>query len=336
MRTGCREWRAMESEAARRGREDAGMSSPRGESSGTEDGAEGPEAKGRDEVGAHVSVAGGTPTAPGRAAGIDVGVIQLFTKQPNRWAERDVDEVEAAAFAAERAAHGIEVAAAHDSYLINLASPDPALHARSLESFVREVRRCVALDLDFLVSHPGNATDGDGQRGLAANADAIADALDRAPGRTRVLLEGTAGTGTALGSTFEELAQLVERVGDRHPDRVGVCLDSCHLWAAGYDLRDLAGVLDHFDHVVGLRHLRFLHLNDSVTPFAARRDRHAGIGEGTIGEAVFAALMREPRLRAVPKAIETPKGDDPVAADRGNLRRLRSYRTAQAEEDAAR
>lgn len=281
----------------------------------------------QDELGAHVSTAGGTVHAPGRAAELDAAVLQLFTKQPNRWAEREIDDGEAAAFRDAIREHGIRTTAAHDSYLINLATPDPALLERSLDSFTAELRRCEALRLDFLVSHPGNATDGDPERGLAQNADTIAQALDRVPGSVRVLLEGTAGSGTALGASFQELATLVQRVGDRHPERVGVCLDSCHLWAAGHDLHDLDALLDRFDHVVGLQHLHFFHLNDSMTPFHSRRDRHADIGEGSIGHAGFRALMNHPALRDVPKVIETPKGDDALAADRANLARLRGYRT---------
>lgn len=281
---------------------------------------------GSDEIGAHVSSAGGTPNAPARAAEIGAAVLQLFTKQPNRWKERDVDHAEAAAFRAAVAEHGVRTTAAHDSYLINLATPDPVLLERSLDSFTSEVRRCEALGLDFLVSHPGNATDGDPERGLQQNADAVSRALDAVPGTTRVLFEGTAGSGTALGSTFEELAALVERVGHHHPHRVGVCLDSCHLWAAGHDLRDLDTLLERFDHTVGLRHLHFLHLNDSRTPFASHRDRHDHIGAGSIGDPIFSAIMNHPALRSVPKVIETPKDDDAIAADRANLARLRGYR----------
>lgn len=280
----------------------------------------------KDELGAHVSAAGGTPNAPSRAAELDAAVMQVFTKQPNRWAERAVDDEEAAAFRAAREEHGIRTVAAHDSYLINLATPSPELFQQSMQSFIGEVRRSEALGLDFVVSHPGNATDGNPERGLRQNADAIIDALDAVPGTVRVLLEGTAGAGTALGATFEELAVLVDRVGQRHPDRVGVCLDSCHLWAAGYDLRKLDQVLDHFDDTIGLRHLHFMHLNDSVSPFDSRRDRHADIGQGTIGEEGFRALMSHPGLARVPKVIETPKGDDPTTADRANLALLRSLR----------
>jgi deoxyribonuclease IV len=280
----------------------------------------------RDELGAHVSSAGGTANAPGRGADLDAVVIQLFTKQPNRWAEREVDAAEAAAFRAACSDHGIRVTASHDSYLINLASPDDDLFHRSLASFTAELRRAEALGLDFVVTHPGNATDGDVDRGMGRNAQAIAAALDDVPGSARVLIEGTAGTGTALGSTFQELARLVSAVSDRHPARVGICLDTCHLWAAGYDLRDLDAVLDQLERTVGLGHLRLLHLNDSVTPLGSRRDRHAGIGEGTMGDAVFHGVMNHPALLNVPKVIETPKGDDWLRTDRANLGRLRGYR----------
>jgi deoxyribonuclease IV len=282
-----------------------------------------------DELGAHVSSAGGTANAPGRGADLDALVLQLFTKQPNRWAEREVDAVEAEAFRAACSAHGIRVTASHDSYLINLASPDDALFRRSLASFTAELQRAEALGLDFVVTHPGNATDGDADRGIQQNAGAIVAALEAVPGSTRVLIEGTAGTGTALGATFEELARLVEAVAERQADRVGLCLDTCHLWAAGYDLRHLDGVLDQLEGTVGLSHLKLLHLNDSLTPLGGRRDRHAGIGEGTMGETVFHGVMNHPALAHVPKIIETPKGDDWLVADRANLARLRGYRSGK-------
>lgn len=280
----------------------------------------------RDELGAHVSVAGGTPNAPGRAAELDAAVMQIFTKQPNRWAERTVDDDEAARFRAACRAHGIRTAAAHDSYLINLAAPDPTLLERSLRSLTAELRRAEALGLDFVVSHPGHATDGDAERGLRQNARAIVDALDASPGVARVLLEGTAGAGTALGATFEELADLVDRIGQHHPDRVGVCLDTAHLWAAGYDLTRLDEVLARFEAIVGLRHLHFMHLNGSTAAFGSHRDRHADIARGTIGAVGFRQIMRHPDLLRVPKVIETPKGDDPTASDRANLAQLRSLR----------
>jgi deoxyribonuclease-4 len=219
----------------------------------------------------------------------------------------------------------VAVTAAHDSYLINLASPDPTLRRRSIESFVAELERCKALGLTYLVSHPGNYID-DRVRGLARNAEAIAEALERVPGRTVLCLETTAGSGTALGSTFEELATLIAGIPARLRRRVGVCADTCHLFAAGYDLvADYAAVWDRFDDTLGLARLRMMHLNDSKTPLGSRRDRHELIGEGTLGEQAFRLIMTDDRLAAIPKVIETPKGTDPAGNDRRMLERLRGY-----------
>lgn len=282
----------------------------------------------RDELGAHVSSAGGVENAPARAAALDSVVLQLFTKQPSRWAEPEIDRERARAFRVAREEHGIRTAAAHDSYLINLASPDLALFERSLASFRAELQRCTALGLEYLVTHPGNATDGDRARGLRRNASAIEQALRTAGGDVMVLLEHTAGTGSALGSTFEELALLLDGIGERERSRVGVCLDTCHLWAAGYDIvDDWSGVVDRLDSTVGLDRVRLFHLNDSKTARGSARDRHEHIGRGTIGRAGFRNVLHDARFRNVPKLIETPKDDDVMKADRENLRLLRDLRS---------
>lgn len=281
-----------------------------------------------DELGAHVSAAGGVDRAPERAREIDAVVLQLFTKQPNRWVERPVAAETARAFRAERERHEIQVAVSHDSYLINLATPDAELFEKSYNSFRMELERCVTLGLDFLVTHPGNATDGDVERGIEQNAQAIDRALAEVGGETVVLLETTAGSGKVLGATFEQLAAMIERIDARRRSRVGVCLDTCHVWAAGYDLRDdYDGVFARFDDVIGLDRLKLFHLNDSVAGLGSRRDRHADIGQGALGDEPFRRLMNDGRFRSVPKVLETPKGDDAVAADRANLDRLRGYRT---------
>lgn len=281
-----------------------------------------------DELGAHVSVAGGIDKAPARAAEIDSVVTQVFTKQPNRWAEKGVDDELAAAFKAARREYGIETVASHDSYLINLATPQAELFEKSYHSFRMELERCTKLGIEYLVTHPGNATDGDKARGLAQNAEAIERALEEVGGNTMVLLETTAGSGKVLGSTFEELAEMIERIRPQLRKRVGVCFDTCHVWVAGYDLRDdFRGVIDHFDDVIGLERLKLFHLNDSIGGKGSRRDRHAGISEGTLGEKTFRALMNEERLRSIPKVLETPKDkDDMAGSDRRNLERLRGYR----------
>jgi deoxyribonuclease IV len=278
-----------------------------------------------DLVGAHVSIAGGTQHSPARAVEMGATVMQIFTKQPNRWAEREVSHDEQQAFNQAQSATTLAHTNSHDSYLINLASPDPVLRARSLESFKGELRRSEALDLDAVVSHPGNYID-DRESGLTRNADAITQALEETPGRTRLLLEGTAGTGTSLGSTFEELAALIDRISPTVRHRVGVCMDTCHLYAAGYDLvTKYDDVWQHFNDILGYDRLGVLHLNDSKTPLGSRRDRHELIAEGTLGERVFRRVMTDAQLAAVPKVIEVPGLDDQMTTYGRMLARLRSY-----------
>jgi len=276
-------------------------------------------------LGAHVSAAGGTFEAPPRAAAIDATALQLFTKQANRWAERACADDECGRFRSALSATAVAATVAHDSYLINLASPDPALRARSLDSMAAELARCEALGVELLVSHPGNYMD-DRASGLARNADAVAEALARAPGRTVLCLETTAGQGTVLGATFEELAELIGRLPAEARARVGVCLDTCHVYSAGYDLvGDYDGVWARFDDVLGLDRLRVLHLNDSKAPFGSRKDRHELIAEGSLGAAPFRRVMTDERLAGVPKILETPKGDDPTATDSRMVALLRGY-----------
>jgi deoxyribonuclease-4 len=281
-------------------------------------------------LGAHISTAGGCRNAPQRAADIGATAIQIFTKQPNRWAEVEVSDDECDLYRGGIFTHGVRYANAHDSYLINLATADPVLRERSLDAFRGELVRAHRLGLDALVTHPGNATDGDLPRGLAQNAELIERAMEEVGGALTVLLETTAGSGKVIGSRFEELAEMIGRITPAYRDRVGVCLDTCHVYAAGYDLvGDYDGVMARFGDVVGLDRLRLFHLNDSATPFASKRDRHAAIGEGTLGEEPFRRIMTDPRFAAVPKVIETPKEcDDPkdlVTMDRINLGKLRSY-----------
>lgn len=276
-------------------------------------------------LGAHVSAAGGVPEAPARAVAIEATALQLFTKMGNRWAERECLDDECASFRDRLAATRVEATMAHDSYLINLASPDPVLRARSIASFTMELHRCRALGLHYLVSHPGNYMD-DHDAGIARNADAISEALAASPGDTILCLETTAGSGTALGATFEELATIIARVDARVRDRVGVCVDTCHVYSAGYNLvLDYDGVFARLDDAMGLDRLKVMHLNDSRTPFDSRRDRHELIAEGSLGDAPFRRIMNDPRLAAVPKVIETPKLADATATDSRMLGLLRSY-----------
>jgi deoxyribonuclease-4 len=276
-------------------------------------------------LGAHISSAGGVPLTPARADDIGATAMQVFTKMANRWAEREVDAAEATAFRTALAASGVRFTNAHDSYLINLASPDPALRAKSIGSFAAELRRCHALGLDALVSHPGNFMD-DRASGIARNADAIAQALEQEKGGTRLLMELTAGQGTVIGSTFEEMAALIRRIPARLRKRVGVCLDTAHVFAAGYDLvGDYDGVWARFEDALGFDRLGLLHLNDSKVPLGSRKDRHEQIGVGMLGDAPFRRIMRDPRLASIPKLLETPKGDDMVTNDRRALTKLRGF-----------
>jgi deoxyribonuclease-4 len=276
-------------------------------------------------LGAHISTAGGVTNAPQRAADIGATAMQIFTKQANQWKEHDVAPETAAEFRALVQSCGVQFTNAHDSYLINLASPDPVLRARSIESFATELRRCHALGLDACVSHPGNFMD-DRASGIDRNADGITQALEQEKGATRLLMELTAGQGTVIGSTFEEMALLLSKIPAAVRRRVGVCLDTAHIFAAGYDLDgDYDGVWARFDDALGIDRLRLLHLNDSKVPLASRKDRHELIGEGMIGAEAFYRIMNDPRLAGIPKVLETPKGDAMVTNDRRTLAMLRGF-----------
>ncbi|HEY3013056.1 MAG TPA: deoxyribonuclease IV [Gemmatimonadales bacterium] len=281
-----------------------------------------------ERLGAHVSVQGGVEKAPARGKAIGATAIQVFTKTPNQWREPGIPVESFTAFRSECERLQLSSIVAHDSYLINLASPDPILSARSEASFVAELRRCEAFGIRYLVSHPGNYIDNRSE-GLSRNAAAYTRCLRAVPGSVVVLLETTAGCGTALGSTFEELGMLRALVGEEVRHRVAFCADTCHLYSSGYDLvGDYDGVWRRWDEILGLRHLHCLHLNDSKTPFASCRDRHELIAEGSLGPQPFRRIMTDPRLAHVTKILETPKGQDRVTADRRMLRRLRAYARA--------
>ncbi|HEY6947206.1 MAG TPA: deoxyribonuclease IV [Gemmatimonadales bacterium] len=288
-----------------------------------------------ERLGAHVSIQGGVDTAPARGLAIGATAIQVFTKTPNQWREPTLGAGICAAFRRAVAKSGLRAVISHDSYLINLASPDPRLSARSVAAFTAELRRCRALGIRYVVSHPGNYID-DRDLGLRRNAAAYTRCLRAVPGGPGVLRETTAGTGTALGSTFEELARLRALIPPALRRRIGFCADTCHLYSAGYDLvGDFDAVWARWDRVLGRGSLRALHLNDSKTPFGSRRDRHELIGEGSLGPEPFRRLMTDPRFARVIKILETPKGDHPTAMDRKMLRRLRGYARAPGRASVA-
>ena len=279
-------------------------------------------------LGAHVSTAGGVPNAPVRAGALGATAMQMFSKMANRWAERDCVDEECQAYRAALARTEVRATSIHDSYLINLASPDPVLQLRSMISFIAELKRCEALGVEFLVSHPGNFMD-DRASGIDRNVDGIVAGLECVPGRTVLLLETTAGGGTVLGASFEEMATILERMPAHLRSRVAVCADTAHLFASGYDLAgDFDGVWARFADTIGMHRLRMLHLNDSKVPLGSRRDRHELIGEGAIGAGAFRRIMTDERFVSVPKVIETPKLDDTETTDRRMLTLLRSFAQA--------
>lgn len=274
-------------------------------------------------IGVHVSIAGGIDQAVGRARDLGCTAFQVFVKSNRQWAARPLPHDEVERFRTARREHGDLPAFAHACYLLNLASDDPGLWKRSCDTCALELERCARLGLDGLVVHPGAHLG----RGAGAALPRVADAVDRVlgavPGGPPLLLECTAGQGTVLGARLEELAWLLER-GD--PERLGVCLDSCHLHAAGYRLdgaRRVRETLARVESVIGLERVALWHLNGSRAPAGSRLDRHTGIGEGTIGSAGFRALLQDRHVRARPGILETPKGDSD-RLDRLNLARLRA------------
>jgi deoxyribonuclease-4 len=270
-------------------------------------------------LGAHFSIAGGPWRACEEAAELGCNTLQMFTKNQMQWAAKPIPDEDAARFRQAREKLGIRFAFAHDSYLINLASTADALFARSVKAFIEEIERAEGLGLDFLVTHPGSAGEAGIDAGIARMRCGLRDALRACRGvRVQVLVETMAGQGNVVGRTFEEMARLVDE-----SDRLGVCFDTCHVFAAGYDLRTEDGyghTMDEFDRLVGVDRIRAFHLNDSKKGLGSRVDRHEHIGRGRLGRTAFRCVMTDPRFQDAPKVIETPKVDD---MDRKNLAVLR-------------
>lgn len=272
-----------------------------------------------------MSVAGGVDRAVDRAAAVACRTLQIFTKNASQWTGPPTTPDVVERFQARLAATGIHPVVSHDSYLINLASADTTLRDKSIAAFRDELERAELLGLMGVVTHPGAHVGAGEGPGLARVAEALRRILDETAGqKVMILIENTAGQGSSLGWHFDHLATLLHGVG-RHP-RVGFCLDTCHLHAAGYDLTSddsYAAVLRDFDAAVGLDRLRCLHLNDALKPLGSRVDRHTHIGDGTLGLEPFRRLMNDRRLAAVPKILETPKNGEGVEEDTRNLTTLR-------------
>jgi deoxyribonuclease IV len=276
--------------------------------------------------GAHMSIAGGYHRALLAAQGYDCEAVQLFTKNSNQWRAREIADAEIALFGETLRQTGVRQLLAHDSYLINLASPDQFLYRRSLEAFIVELERAERLGLRYLVTHPGAHIGAGEEAGIERVAAALDEVHRRCSGfRVQVLLETTAGQGSCLGHRFEHLAVILDRLAQ--PQRVGVCLDTCHVFAAGYPLApeaDYRATFRAFDRVIGLERLKAFHLNDSLRPLGSRVDRHAHIGRGCLGLEPFRLLVNDRRFRDRPMILETPKEEGGKQnMDAVNLRALR-------------
>ncbi|MDD5264807.1 MAG: deoxyribonuclease IV [Candidatus Bipolaricaulis sp.] len=283
-------------------------------------------------LGAHLSIAGGPgrgfPGAVDEARALGATALQIFTRSPSVWRARTIDTAEAAAFRASASACGLRFVAVHAIYLLNLATPDDALYERSVAALVLEMQRAEALGADCVVTHLGAHRGSGVEKGVARVVAGIVRVLAAAR-RVGLLLETSAGSGTTVGGRFGEIATIVERVAD---ERVAVCFDTCHAFAAGHDLRTARAVeatLRRFDRAVGLERLRLVHLNDAAHGLGSRRDRHEHLGRGAIGSGL-ASLVRHPALERVPFILETPKTlDGRRAADAVNLRWARNARRSE-------
>ncbi len=276
-------------------------------------------------LGAHESIAGGLHLAFDRARMVGCDAVQLFVKSNRAWAVKPLTEEDIRLFKERAAETGIHPAVGHASYLLNPAAPDEDLWRRSRDTLIIELERCEALDIPYLVLHPGSHMGAGEEEGLKRVARALGEVHAATPGfRSRILLETTAGQGTNLGYRFEQLAWLLENAPEE--DRLGVCLDTSHIFAAGYDIRtpqDYAATLEAFDRIIGLDRLFAIHLNDSKAGLGSRVDRHEHIGKGLLSLETFRLVVNDARFADLPGLLETPKSDD-LHEDIENLRVLRS------------
>lgn len=260
-------------------------------------------------IGAHTSAAGGAQNALYEGASIGATTIQLFTRNQKQWHGKKYSEEEIALWEKAMDETGLVDVMSHDSYLINLGSPDKEMLRKSRAAFHEELERCQTLKIPYLNFHPGAATTGTEQECLDTIVESLLELEPLCKGKTRILLEATAGQGTSVGHRFEHLGYLLKETHKKIP--IGICIDTCHIFAAGYDIRTKEGwkkVLHEFDQIVGLDHLYAFHMNDSMKDLGTRVDRHAPLGEGKIGLECFDFLMTHPRTRHLPKYLETPGG----------------------------
>jgi deoxyribonuclease-4 len=273
-------------------------------------------------LGAHVSVSGGIHTAIDRAEKMKADSVQVFTQSPRRWAPTNHDPENLERFKERRAEAGIDAAFCHAVYLINLASPDDALYDKSVAALENTVDVACAIEADGVVFHIGSHLGAGMDAGIDRVTEAMSKVLDRCSETTWLLMEDTAGAGDTIGRSIDELALVFDRL-DAHP-RLGLCLDSCHLYASGYDVTDRAALdalLDEVDASIGLDRLRALHVNDSAAELGSNRDRHANIGKGLLGDGL-GVFVGHPRLQALPAVLEVP-GKDGRGPDANEVRKLK-------------
>ncbi|HET6638674.1 MAG TPA: deoxyribonuclease IV [Gemmatimonadota bacterium] len=275
-------------------------------------------------LGAHMSTAGGLHTAFARGEALGCTAIQIFTSSPRQWKGRKLTDADVREFRQAWEASSCRVCLAHDLYLTRLGTRDSAIRSRSRSTFAQEIRTCQRLGLPGLVMHPVGDTDADEDAVLARVADSLNAVFDEVPFEgTQVLLETTAGQGANVGYRFEQLARIID--GVEQDARLGICVDTCHVFAAGYDISGKTGwrkMMSELETTVGLARLKAIHLNDSRKPCGSRVDRHAHIGRGEIGEAAFERVMRDRRLAKIPKLLETPKENEMDAVNLALLRKL--------------
>ena len=276
-------------------------------------------------LGAHMSIAGGVGNALLDGKKVDCDAIQIFTKSSRQWASKPYSKEEIEQFVINRKETGITKVVAHDSYLLNLGSPDTALRVRSVAAFIDELERCEILGVTNLIAHPGAHVGAGEAEGIKTIAKSLDEVHTACPGyAVKITLEITAGQGSNLGYRFEQIGNIMDAT--KESDRLRVCFDTEHAFAAGYDLRTKEGyerTFSEFDEAIGLERLAAFHLNDSKKEFHSRVDRHEHIGKGFIGVAAFGLLMNDKRFWGLPMCLETPKGPD-LKEDRENLTLLRS------------
>lgn len=281
------------------------------------------------DFGTHASASGGVDKALQRAVDVGATSCQIFAKNERQWRAKPLDPDIVERFHSERERTSIRQMVVHDSYLINLASPKDDIHEKSMAAFIDELQRCDMLAIQSLVTHPGAHTGSGVEEGIRKFADSLNRVHEALPEiQTITCLETTAGQGTTLGRSFEEIAAMID--GIEAKDRVGVCLDTCHIFAAGYDIRTAVGyqkVMEDFDRIIGIEKLQVVHVNDSKMPMSSNKDRHEQIGEGEIGLEGFRALVNDARLTGLPAILETEK-DPEGAYDRKNLELLRGLAKA--------